>query len=175
MRQSRLSVTAADAEATEAVGTALAAALPAGTHGLLVTLGGELGAGKTTLARAMLRRWGVTGTVRSPTYTLVEPYESDGRSILHFDLYRLVGPTELEALGYRELRASGTLSLLEWPERGGDAIGPPDIACEIAWLGDGRRLDFASGSAAGRAWLAALQAQPSMRGRIVTTEGLKVD
>lgn len=171
MRQPRLSVAAADAEATTAVGTALAAALPAGADGLLVTLAGELGAGKTTLARAMLRRWGVTGTVRSPTYTLVEPYECDGRTVLHFDLYRLVGPAELEALGYRELRAGSALSLLEWPERGGDAVGPPDIACEIAWQGDGRRLEFAAGSDTGRAWLAAFQAHPSMSGRRVTTVG----
>jgi len=171
MRQPRLSVTAADAEATTAAGTALAAALPAGANGLLVTLAGELGAGKTTLARAMLRYWGVTGTVRSPTYTLVEPYQIDGRTILHFDLYRLGGPAELEALGYRELRAGSALSLLEWPERGGDAVGPADIACEIAWQGDGRRLEFAAGSDAGRAWLAALQAQPSVGGLIVMTEG----
>lgn len=171
MRQSRLSVTAADVEATEAVGTALAAALPVGADGLLVTLGGELGAGKTTLARAMLRHWGVTGAIRSPTYTLVEPYEFDGRTVLHFDLYRLAGPAELEALGYRELRAGSALSLLEWPEHGGNAVGPPDIACEIAWQGAGRRLEFAAGSDIGRAWLEALQTQLPMSGCRVLTAG----
>lgn len=169
MRQSRLSVATADAEATAAVGAALAAALPAGADGLLMTLAGELGAGKTTLARAMLRGWGVTGTVRSPTYTLVEPYELGDHTILHFDLYRLVGADDLEALGYRELRARSTLSLLEWPERGGAAVGQADIACVLSWQGEGRQLVFTAGSGAGRAWLDALQARPSMRGKIVTT------
>lgn len=164
MRQSGLSVATADAEATAAVGAALAAALPGGASTLLLTLKGELGAGKTTLARALLRALGVTGTVRSPTYTLVEPYESGGRTFLHFDLYRLTGPAELEALGYRELRATSVLSLLEWPERGGAAVGRADLACDAVWQEVGRRFDFTAGTDAGRAWLAALQAHPAMRG-----------
>lgn len=166
MRQSGLSVATADAEATAAVGAALAVTLPVGADGLLLTLQGELGAGKTTLARALLRGLGVTGTVRSPTYTLVEPYELGGRTFLHFDLYRLAGPAELDALGYRELRATSTLSLLEWPERGGAAIGRADLACDIVWQEAGRRLDFAAGSDAGRAWLAAFQTGAAMRGRV---------
>ncbi len=169
MRQLRLSVAAADADATTAVGAALAATLPAGADGLLMTLAGELGAGKTTLARAMLRGWGVTGPVRSPTYTLVEPYELGDRTILHFDLYRLVGAADLEALGYRELRAGSTLTLLEWPERGGVALGEADVACDMTWQQAGRRLDFTAGSDVGLVWLEAVHACPSMRGKISTT------
>ncbi len=163
MREPRLSVATADADATTAIGTALALALPADAQGLLMTLAGELGAGKTTLARALLRGLGVTGTVRSPTYTLVEPYELGGRTFLHFDLYRLNGPSDLEALGYRELRAASALSLLEWPERGGAAVGRADVACDIAWRDAGRQLEFTAHSDAGRAWLAALQTDPAMR------------
>lgn len=168
MHQPRLSVAAADAEATATVGAALAASLPSGLSGLLMTLAGELGAGKTTLARAMLRHWGVTGPVRSPTYTLVEPYEIGGRTILHFDLYRLTDPGELELLGYRESRELSALSLLEWPERAGDAIGRADVACDICWDGSGRQLAFSAHSEAGRRWLAAFGAAPSMSGRVVT-------
>lgn len=165
MRQPRVSVVAADAGATSALGAALAAALPGDADGLLMTLAGELGAGKTTLARAMLRAWGVTGPVKSPTYTLVEPYEVGGRSLFHFDLYRLVGAADLEALGYRELRSSGALSLLEWPERAGAAIGVADLACRIAWQGTGRRLDFAAATPAGQAWLDAFAASLPERDR----------
>lgn len=175
MRQPRLSVATADAEATAGVGLALADALPPGADGLLVTLAGELGAGKTTLARAMLRGWGVTGTVRSPTYTLVEPYEAGDRTIFHFDLYRLVGAADLEALGYRELRAGSAVSLLEWPERGGPAVGQADIACELSWQGAGRRLDFTAGSAVGAAWLGAFQAHSAMHGKCTASAGSKED
>lgn len=157
MRQPRLSVAAADPAATEAIGAALAAARPAGSQALLVTLAGELGAGKTTLARAMLRRWGAAGPVRSPTYTLVEPYELDFGTVFHFDLYRLAGAQELEAIGYRELRAASAVSLLEWPERGAAAIGVADVACRLEWHGAGRRIELGAGSPAGDAWIAAFR------------------
>ena len=175
MRQPGLSVAAADPEAMAAVGAALARALPDGAEGLLLTLAGELGAGKTTLARAMLRAWGAAAPVPSPTYTLVEPYELGERTVLHFDLYRLVGADDLEALGYRELRSASALALLEWPERGGSAVGQADVACDIEWHGDGRRLTFAAESAQGRAWLDAFQAEPAMRDRVATALESKED
>lgn len=160
MHQPALTVEAADEAATIAIGRALAAALPA-AGGLLLGLAGELGAGKTTLARALLRELGVTGPVRSPTYTLVEPYEIDGKVILHFDLYRLEHPQDLETLGYRELRAGSRLALLEWPERAGERLGPVDLTCRIGYANGGRRLDFDPGTAAGEDWLRGLGAAAS--------------
>ncbi len=104
-----------DAAATEALGRALAGRLPADTRGWIVALEGELGAGKSTLARALLRALGHTGPVPSPTYTLVEPYEIAGRTVYHVDLYRLAGPDELAYLGWSDL--DDGLLLVEWPER----------------------------------------------------------
>jgi tRNA threonylcarbamoyladenosine biosynthesis protein TsaE len=142
--------------ATRAVGAALAGTLPAGAGELLLTLAGELGAGKTTLARALLRARGVSGPVRSPTYTLVEPYEAGGRRILHLDLYRLGDAEELELLGYRDLRRDSLLTLVEWPERAAGALGVADLAATLAYLGAGRTLTLEARTAAGERWLAAL-------------------
>ena len=163
MRQSSLSLPLPDEQATCDVGAVLASSLPEAPDELLLTLAGELGAGKTTLARALLRGLGVTGPVRSPTYTLVEPYETRGLKLLHFDLYRLGGGDELEALGYRDLRAGSALALVEWPERGAGALGTADLSAELAYANQGRRLTLAAGTPAGERWLsgctAALQAR----------------
>ena len=97
----------------------------------LVFLRGDLGAGKTTLVRGLLRGLGHHGPVRSPTYTLVEPYDLPGGQVLHVDLYRLSGADELEALGYRESRGTSRLTMVEWPERAPGALGPVDLACRI--------------------------------------------
>jgi tRNA threonylcarbamoyladenosine biosynthesis protein TsaE len=154
MPESHLTFRLPDEQVTMALGEALAQALPAAPGELLLTLAGELGAGKTTLARALLRALGVAGPVRSPTYTLVEPYETEAGRLLHFDLYRLDGAADLEDLGYRDLRAGTRLALIEWPERGGETVGVPDLACDLHYFDPGRRVHLHGATPAGRQWLA---------------------
>lgn len=142
-----------DDEATVAMGQALAATRPARA---VVYLRGELGAGKSTLARAMLRALGVSGTVRSPTYTLVEDYLlEDGGRALHLDLYRIGEAGELEFLGLAD--ADPALWLVEWPERGAGALPAPDLVVDLAIEGPGRRAQCEPRSAAGEAWLGRLE------------------
>jgi tRNA threonylcarbamoyladenosine biosynthesis protein TsaE len=136
-----------DADDTAALGAAIAVAL-AGRKGTVVHLEGPLGAGKTTLARGLLRALGVTGAIRSPTYTLLEPYEIAGRSLIHLDLYRLSGERELEPLGLRDYPPERTWWLVEWPERGGGRLPAADLRVELAHDPDGRRATL-SGPAAG--------------------------
>lgn len=109
----------------------------------VVYLSGELGAGKTTFARALIQSLGYVGNVKSPTYTLVETYEtgglhSGGLQIVHFDLYRLEDPEELHALGYRELTSQADLVLVEWPEKGGSLIPAADYVVDIEYATQGR-------------------------------------
>ncbi|HWP94433.1 MAG TPA: tRNA (adenosine(37)-N6)-threonylcarbamoyltransferase complex ATPase subunit type 1 TsaE [Gammaproteobacteria bacterium] len=137
-----------DAAATEALGAALARAL--GPEGAVVYLQGELGAGKTTLVRGFLRALGYTGSVRSPTYTLLEPYLVEGRRVYHLDLYRIAEPAELEFLGVRELGERGDVCLIEWAERGAGALPPADLVLELAHAGPVRRLRWQAHSEAGR-------------------------
>lgn len=123
---------------TEALGAALAPVL-AGQGGV-ITLSGELGAGKTTLVRGLIHALGHQGAVRSPTYTLVEPYEFESGSVLHLDLYRLAGIDDLAPLGIREAAGSGALMLVEWPERAAGALPPPDLAIQLAHQETGRTV-----------------------------------
>ena len=104
--------------------------------GAVVFLDGDLGAGKTTLARGILRGLNYAGAVTSPTYTLVERYDAGARTVYHFDLYRLREPAELEATGLRDWLDGEAIILIEWPERGGDALPAPDIRVDIRY-GDG--------------------------------------
>jgi tRNA threonylcarbamoyladenosine biosynthesis protein TsaE len=121
----------------------------------IVHLRGDLGAGKSTFARAMLRTLGVQGAIRSPTYTLVERYPlDDGGDAVHLDLYRIGDPGELEFLGLDA--GEGSLWLVEWPERGGSHLPPPDLDIALALEGDGRSLDAVAGSAVGDEWLTLL-------------------
>jgi len=126
---------------TERLGTALAPRLHTG-HVLF--LHGELGAGKTTFVRGILRGLGYAGAVKSPTYTLVEPYQISGLTVYHFDLYRLNDPEELEFLGVRDYLAGNGVCLVEWAERGAGVLPPPDVDIVIESQEEGRVVRFNS-------------------------------
>jgi tRNA threonylcarbamoyladenosine biosynthesis protein TsaE len=145
----------ADEAATTCAGAALARSLPEiGDRNLLLGLSGELGSGKTTLARGLLRALGVTGSVHSPTFTLVEPYETAVGMVHHLDLYRLAeGARDLEGLGFRDIRGAPGLVLVEWPERAGDALGELDLRVRLEHEGAGRRISVAACGESGRGWL----------------------
>lgn len=134
----RLSLPLADAAATEALGAALAQWLKVRGAGLLA-LRGDLGAGKTTLARGLLRALGATGAVRSPSYTLLEPYRFDGLRVLHMDFYRLQSAEELENLGLRDDPPDRCVWLVEWPERAAGVLPQPDLDLQLLREGEGRR------------------------------------
>ncbi len=142
----------ADAEAMRALGRALGVALSAQrSRALVVTISGELGAGKTTLVGGVLNALGFMGSARSPTYTLIEPYEIDGRQIFHLDLYRLADPREVEALGLRDLLTDDATLLIEWPERGADRIPAADLELDITYSGEsGRAVDVKARGEVGR-------------------------
>ena len=128
-------------------------------HGLQVQLVGDLGAGKTTLVRATLRGLGHVGRVRSPTYTLVEPYvlerPAGELALYHFDLYRFTDPAEWADAGFREYFDSGAICLVEWPQRAGRLLGVPDLvfALDLDHGGDGRILVARAYSESGKACL----------------------
>jgi tRNA threonylcarbamoyl adenosine modification protein YjeE len=143
----------ADAEASTALGAALAASLP---QRAVLHLHGELGAGKTTLARGLLRALGVTGPVRSPTYTLVERYPTAEGLVLHLDLYRIAHAGELDFLGLDADVAEARLWLVEWPERGAGHLPPPDLELRLALSDGGRRAELVPMTPVGRRWCASL-------------------
>ena len=126
-------------EETAALGAAVAAAL-AGRPGAVVYLEGPLGAGKTTLARGLLRALGVRGAIRSPTYTLLEPYDIPAGTLVHLDLYRLADGRELEPLGLRDYPPERCWWLVEWPERARDRLPAPDLHIRLAHDPGGRRV-----------------------------------
>jgi tRNA threonylcarbamoyladenosine biosynthesis protein TsaE len=154
----------ADSSVTEALGRALARALPAAMHasavqpgagqkGAVMYLQGDLGAGKTTCVRSLLRTLGVAGLVRSPTYTLVETYHVPGLTCVHVDLYRLQTLSEVDELGLRDLLGPDCLLLVEWPERGGSALPPADLDLRLAYAGDARQACALALTPLGGEWL----------------------
>ena len=147
------------AEETEALGATLAQSRPSDDALKVIYLAGDLGAGKTTLARGFLRASGVAGAVRSPTYTLVESYKVDSTTFLHLDLYRLNEPSELENLGLRDWATPAHVWLIEWPERGGDRLPPADLLVSLtagAGTNSAHSAVIVGASATGKRWLGTL-------------------
>jgi tRNA threonylcarbamoyladenosine biosynthesis protein TsaE len=142
-----------DEAATLALGAALASALE---PGLLVNLRGDLGVGKTTLVRGVLRALGYTGPVKSPTYALVELYEVSRLVLHHFDFYRFHDPREWIDAGFRESFNGSTVSLIEWPEKAGGLLPPADVEIDLASSGEGRSASLRAPSERGRKCLARL-------------------
>ncbi|MCZ6710907.1 MAG: tRNA (adenosine(37)-N6)-threonylcarbamoyltransferase complex ATPase subunit type 1 TsaE [Gammaproteobacteria bacterium] len=128
----------ANAQATVDYGRKLAVGLEAG---VLVYLSGDLGAGKTTLVRGILRGLGYSGAVKSPTYTLLEPYDLPTLAVYHFDFYRIGDSRELEFIGIDELMDSDAVKLVEWPERGADRIPVADVQITLQVDNEGRRIE----------------------------------
>lgn len=148
----------ADEAATEALGRALAAAVKRSGRGGTVFLQGNLGMGKTTLSRGVMRGMGHEGAVKSPTYTIVEPYEHLQPMVYHFDLYRLGDPEELEYLGIRDYFEASCLCLIEWAERGNGILPAPDIQVTLEPEGEGRIASLRSQTSLGKELLDNLRA-----------------
>jgi len=141
-----------DEAATQRLGKACAACA---ANGLVLHLRGELGAGKTTLVRGLLRALGYQGRVKSPTYTLVEPYGDLRLNLYHFDLYRLKDPSEWLSSGFREHFNADSLCVVEWPERAGNLIAKPDLDVHLEYTAgnESRRAALRAHTRAGETWL----------------------
>jgi len=149
-------VNVATADDMRALGRALGNALrTAGGGALVIGIEGELGAGKTTLVAGVLASLGVAGAIRSPTYTLIEPYDAAGLQLYHIDLYRLSEPRELGALGLRDFALPWHLWLIEWPERGTNVLPAPDLRIALRVTAEGHPVEASAHSPLGCAWLAA--------------------
>jgi tRNA threonylcarbamoyladenosine biosynthesis protein TsaE len=153
MLQEPLNLKLPDSRITEELGAALACAIPNLSAGAVVYLHGELGAGKTSCVRSLLRGLGVTAPVRSPTYTLVDTYDLAGLLCTHVDLYRLSAAAEVLELGLRELTGPRSLMLIEWPENGGAAIPAADMHLHLLYAGEGRSASLTASSPVGELWL----------------------
>jgi len=146
-----------DAESTMRAGAGLAAGLRAG---MIVTLAGELGAGKTTLVRGMLRGLGWTDSVKSPSFALVEHYQISSLYFYHFDLYRFNDPIEWDVAGFAEYFRPDAICVIEWPERIADRLPRADVASVLAYAPTGRTLELRAGTVAGKTCLTAFSAAP---------------
>lgn len=128
--------------ATLALGAVISAYCP--KNAFTIHLEGDLGAGKTTFTRGLLRALGHSGHVKSPTYTLVEHYLLEGRTIYHFDLYRLADPEELDYIGLDDYLGHDALCLIEWPSQGGNFLPPPDLTISLQYQRLGRQVTIAA-------------------------------
>jgi tRNA threonylcarbamoyladenosine biosynthesis protein TsaE len=144
-----------DTEQTEQLGRLLAQLLPAPA---VIYLSGELGAGKTTFSRGFIQACGHRGAVKSPTYTLIEPYELATVKVYHLDLYRLNDPTELEFLGLEDLLAEGGVCLIEWPERASPYLPPPDLTISLSHVDGARRARLTAHQPRAEGWLTSIAA-----------------
>jgi len=141
-----------DEDATRELGLQLASALTPGR----ILLRGDLGAGKTSLARSIVNGLGHLGRVKSPTYTLVEDYTQTRIPVRHWDLYRIADPEELDALGMCDAESQPHLMLVEWPERAGDWLRSFDLSIHLHYRGDGREAELRAGSETGVHWLSTI-------------------
>jgi tRNA threonylcarbamoyladenosine biosynthesis protein TsaE len=147
-------LTLPDSGATDALGLALSKSFPGALDDCAVLyLYGELGAGKTTCARSLLRGLGVTGLIRSPTFTLIDAYPVGPLTAVHIDLYRLQGGLEVDELGLRDFMNPGCLLLIEWPEKGGKAVPPADVQLTLRYAEGGRSVALRADTALGKNWL----------------------
>jgi tRNA threonylcarbamoyladenosine biosynthesis protein TsaE len=143
-----------DAAATARLGAALAT----GTQpGRVLHLCGDLGAGKTTLVRGLLRALGIQGPVKSPTYTWVEPYTASRLDLYHFDFYRFTDRTEWLTSGLRDYFRPDACCIVEWPEKAGPLLPAPDATVSLSHDGEARRATLVSHSPAGEDWLSSLR------------------
>lgn len=145
-----------DVTDTERLGAALASVLPAG---IVVFLQGDLGAGKTCLVRGVLRELGHQGAVKSPTYTLLEEYSLSGKEVIHFDLYRLMDPEELDLIGIRDYFDGEASCFIEWPQRGEGYLPTADVVIQIELDGHGRSANISACSESGKKMLDFIQTE----------------
>src|SRR5688572_33098242 len=145
-----------DAAATLRLGEALAAGI---APGRVLFISGDLWAGKTTLVRGLLRGLGYAGRAKSPTYALVEPYAFSSMDLYHFDFYRFKDRSEWLNSGFREHFNPDSVCVVEWPEKAGDLLAPPDLQIRLDFDGEARRARLEALSEAGRVWLSGTQLQ----------------
>jgi tRNA threonylcarbamoyladenosine biosynthesis protein TsaE len=154
-----LSIDSPSVEDTERIAHSLARRLPQRAAPFVIYLQGELGAGKTVFARAILRALGVAGSIKSPTYTLLEPYPAGDRTYLHIDLYRLRDPAEIETLALRDYLEAGSVWLIEWPERAPGELPASDIEIRLDYAVQHRVIHLQAISESGAAVVAAMLAE----------------